>query len=155
MPSTMPRQMRPARQPRAVAAALGLWLAALASLPAAAEVKLPSERGIEAPDSRATEAKLETWVGDGPPGRTILRVDSIERSRARGTIVNQTSSGELILYARGRGAVSETVIGTIEDVEAGGAITNTVTIGGSTTIAIGDGARACTEIGTMGRATCR
>lgn len=119
--------------------ALGLCLAALLAVPALAEVKVTKER----PEVAASD------VDAAPTDRPR------PSDRRGGGIVNRLEIGRVTQDARGQGAVSKTIIGVIEDVEAAGTITNQVTIGTSTDIAIGAGARACSEIGTIGRATCR
>ena len=157
MSSTTSKQTRAGRIFLAGAAGLGLALVAVSALPAAAEVQLPSGPGVTVGGDLTNQVSIRSTAtsSDGQGAQTSLRVNEVERSRARGSITNTTEIDDLTLRAQGRDAASETLIGTIEDVEAGGSINNSVRIGSSLNIAIGAGARACTEIGTMGRATCR
>jgi hypothetical protein len=153
MSSTTPHTTRPGFPGRALAA--GLSLATLLALPALAEVRVSGAPMAPGQSRVIAEPADRLLPSDGRGGETRLRIDQVERSSARGGIVNQLSIGTLTQEAQGEDAVSETIIGIIDGVEAEGSITNQVTIGTSTDIAIGAGARACSAIGTIGRASCR
>ena len=149
----MPSRTRHHRRRTSLAAGLGLWIAAMAALPASAEVALSGDGGREGRNTPVNALRIEqlSATSAGTQATTTLEANTVERSAAGGTITNRSTVDTLILRAQGRGAVSEMAIGTVSDVTAGADVANTVTLGTSENIAIGAGARACTEIGTLGR----